>query len=143
MEVGHIKLALSQIGVKEIVGLEHNPQILRYFDEIGHDWVDNDEMAWCSAFVNWVCIKNNLPMSGKLNARSWLKVGVPLEEGCEPEVGDIVVLWRVSKTSWKGHVGFFISNRNGYIYILGGNQGNEVCIRAYSEYRLLEYRVIT
>lgn len=133
----HIELALSQVGVKEIVGLEHNPQILKYFDEIGHEWVDNDEMAWCSAFVNWICIKNNLPMSGKLNARSWLTIG---ESVTQPKVGDVVIFWRVSKTDWRGHVGFFISQRNGVIYTLGGNQSNQVCIRAYNENRLLEYR---
>ena len=133
----HLELALSQVGVKEIVGLGHNPTILKYFDEIGHSWVDDDETAWCSAFVNWVCFKNNLSMSGKLNARSWLKVG---EKVTNPKVGDIVVFWRVSRSDWRGHVGFFISQRNGVIYTLGGNQGNQVCIKAYNQNRLLEFR---
>jgi len=137
----HLELALSEVGVKEIKGKEHNKEVLKYFDETGHDWVDDDETAWCSAFVNWVCFKSGLPMSGKLNARSWINVGAPLEEGCEPQVGDIVILWRESKDSWKGHVGFFISQRNGVINILGGNQSNQVCIRAYNENRLLEYRI--
>jgi len=139
----HIELALSQVGIKEIVGSQHNPEVLKYFDEIGHDWVDDDETAWCSAFVNWICFKKGLPMSGKLNARSWLNVGAPLEEGCEPQVGDVVVLWRGSKNDWRGHVGFFISNRNGMIYILGGNQNNQVKISAYNQSRLLEYRIIS
>lgn len=139
----HIELALSEIGVKEIVGAKHNDEVLKYFDETGHDWVDDDETAWCSAFVNWICMKQGLPLSGELNARSWLKVGAPLDRGQEPAVGDVVVLWRTRKTSWKGHVGFFISNRNGFIYILGGNQNNQVKILAYPESRLLQYRVIT
>lgn len=139
----HTEFALTQFGVKEIVGLEHNPQILKYFDETGFDWIDDDETAWCSAFVNWVCFKNNLPLSGKLNARSWLKVGAPLDEGCEPQVGDIVVLWRGDPKGWKGHVGFFISKEDNLINILGGNQSNKVCIKPYPEHRLLEYRVIT
>lgn len=133
----HLELALSQVGVKEIIGLHHNATIIKYFDEIGHSWVDDDETAWCSAFVNWVCFKSNMSMSGKLNARSWLTVG---EGVTNPQVGDIVVFWRVSKTDWRGHVGFFISQRNGVIYTLGGNQSNQVCIRAYNEKRLLQYR---
>lgn len=135
--MNHLELALSQVGVKEIVGLAHNETILKYFDEIGHSWVDDDETAWCSAFVNWVCFKQNLSMSGKLNARSWLTVG---EKVTNPQVGDIVVFWRVSRSDWRGHVGFFISQRNGVIYTLGGNQGNQVCIKAYNQNRLLEFR---
>ncbi len=140
----HIELALSQVGIKEIVGLNDNPEILKYFDDIGFDGSAlKDETAWCSAFANWVCFKSNLPMSGKLNARSWLTVGAPLDDGCPPETGNIVVLWRGSKTDWRGHVGFFVANRNGFIYILGGNQNNQVKISAYPEHRLLEYRVVT
>ena len=133
----HIELALSQVGVKEIVGLAHNKTILNYFDEIGFEWIDDDETAWCSAFVNWICFKNNLSMSGKLNARSWLTVG---DRTHNPKVGDVVVFWRVSRSDWRGHVGFFISERNGVIYTLGGNQGNQVCIKGYNKNRLLEYR---
>ena len=137
----HIQLALSQVGIKEIVGLDDNPEIIKYFDDIGFDGSAlKDETAWCSAFANWVCFKSNLPMSGKLNARSWLTVG---SKATTPITGDIVVLWRSSKDSWKGHVGFYVANRNGFIYILGGNQNNQVKISAYPEHRLLEYRVVT
>ena len=132
-----INRALSQYGVKEIPGQEDNPVIVSYFSEIGHSWVKDDETAWCSAFANWVAKKENKAYSGKLNARSWLSVGKSVEV---PEIGDIVVLWRSSKSSWKGHVGFFINQDDKYIYILGGNQNNQVCIRPYPKDRLLEYR---
>ena len=136
----HIELALSQVGIKEIIGLGDNPEILKYFDELGFDGSAlKDETAWCSAFVNWVCKKSGLDYSEKLNARSWLDVGCDVDKDDE-KVGDVVVFWRVSKSDWRGHVGFFISNRNGVIYTLGGNQGNQVCIRAYNENRLLQYR---
>lgn len=131
------EIALSQIGIKEIVGKEHNPEVLKYFQEIGHDWVKNDEMAWCSAFVNWVCMKANKEFTGKLNARSWLTIGSGVTE---PQTGDIVVLWRSSPQSWKGHVGIFCRQTDNYIYILGGNQANSVCVKAYQKRQLLEYR---
>ena len=67
-----IDLALTQIGIAEIPGKQHNPAILKYFKEIGHEWVDNDETAWCSAFVNWCCKMTGYEYTGKLNARSWL-----------------------------------------------------------------------
>jgi hypothetical protein len=65
--------------------------------------------------------------------------------GCEvqPEdrqIGDIVVFWRVGENDWRGHVGFFISEHDEWIYCLGGNQGNEVSIKPYAKRRVLQYR---
>jgi uncharacterized protein (TIGR02594 family) len=131
------KRALSQYGLKEIAGERHNPQILQYFQVAGHKWVQNDELAWCSAFVNWCAREENFESTGKLNARSWLDVGLEVNT---PEIGDLVIYWRVSKDSVYGHVGFYINTHQGYIYTLGGNQGNMVNITPYPEYRLLGYR---
>ncbi len=138
-----IEIALGEFGTREIVGKKNNPEVLKYFKEIGHSWVKDDQVAWCSAFANWVIQTTNkefnfsLEMSGKLNARSWLEVGRKVEN---PKQGDVVVLWRESKKSWKGHVGFFIRQTKHHIYVLGGNQGNKVSIQAYRKNRLLEYR---
>jgi uncharacterized protein (TIGR02594 family) len=129
--------AMSQYGVTERSGGEHNPIILNYFKEIGHEWVTTDETAWCSAFMNWCCLKLGLERSGKLDARSWLKVGEPVEA---PSLGDIVVYWREDPNSWKGHVGIYCNQIQDRIYTLGGNQNDMVCIKPYLDYRLLEYR---
>ncbi len=130
--------ALGLYGLKEIVGKLDNPKIIGFFNELGFDGKKmKDETAWCSAFVNWCCKTVGLPYSGKLNARSWLKVGTSTTN---PQIGDIVVLWRESRSSWKGHVGFFVRETSRHIYILGGNQGNAVNIKAYNKNRLLEYR---
>jgi uncharacterized protein (TIGR02594 family) len=129
--------AFQYYGLEEITGEQHNPQILDFFEEIGENWVQTDETAWCSAFINYLCKRNYYERSGKLTARSWLDVGVELDE---PELGCIVVLWRESKVSWKGHVGFYINHDDRYIYILGGNQDSSVCIKRYPKNRLLGYR---
>ncbi len=135
-----INAALSEIGVVEQSGKELNtPEILEYFKEIGHSWVKTDETAWCSAFVNYVAKTAGYEYSGKLDARSWLKVGVDTEV---PEIGDVVVLWRTDPDSWKGHVGFFIKQEGDTIWILGGNQGNQVKISKYPKSRLLSYRIL-
>lgn len=134
-----INIALSQYGVTETVGKNHNPTVLNYFKEIGHKWVTTDETAWCSAFVNWVALKAKMKRSGKLTARSWLRIGT---EVSEPKLNDLVIFWRHKKSSWKGHVGFFIgySEDKKYIYVLGGNQNNQVNIKKYAVYRLLGFR---
>ena len=137
----HMKLAFAQYGVKEITGSLDNPTIVEYFDDLGFAGSKlKDETAWCSAFANWVCKNSDLEYSGKLNARSWVEIG---EQTDRPQLGDIVVFWRESKTSWKGHVAFYINEIDGYINVLGGNQSNQVKIAAYPKARLLTYRRLT
>jgi len=132
-----LEVALSEYGTKEIVGGKHNPEVLKYFHDMGHDWIKTDETAWCSAFINWCAMWADKPFSDKLDARSWLDVGTEVEV---PDVGDVVVLWRESIGSWKGHVGLFIRQTDKFIYVLGGNQNNQVNIKAYPKNRLLGYR---
>ncbi len=135
-----INKALSEYGVKEIVGSKDNQRIIKYFNEIGFDGEKlKDETAWCSAFANWVAKTTGYEYSGKLTARSWLRVG---ESQSTPRLGDVVVLWRESPDSWKGHVGFFVKATRHYVYVLGGNQRNMVCIKAYPKHRVLDYKTL-
>lgn len=133
-----INKALYEYGVKEVIGAKDNPRVLKYFDQIGFNGSKlKDETAWCSAFANWVTKTEGFEYSGKLNARSWLTVG---QSTNQPDIGDIVVLWRDNPKSWKGHVGFFVKQTQSYVYILGGNQANMVCIKAYPKSRVLDYK---
>lgn len=133
-----ISKALSEYGVKETVGSKDNLRILKYFNELGFDGAKlKDETAWCSAYANWVAKTSGYEYSGKLTARSWLRIGTSTSI---PKVGDIVVFWRESPQSWKGHVGFFIKETKNYVYVLGGNQRNMVCIKAYPKPKVLDYR---
>lgn len=135
-----LERALTQYGIVEIPGKEkNNPEILKYFKIIGKTWIKDDETAWCSAAMNWVCKMEGLDCSGELNARSWLKVGC---ETVDPKPGNIVVLWRESMNSWKGHVGVFIKHDRDRIWILGGNQSNSFQISTYAKFKLLGYRKI-
>ncbi len=125
-----LKIAFNELGTEEIVGEKHNPEVLKYAKECHIAGVTTDEIAWCSTFVNWVAMKSGLQYSGKANARSWLNVGTRVTV---PEPGDIVVFWRESPQSWKGHVGIFlgVSVDKKRVYCLGGNQGNRVSVSAY------------
>lgn len=135
-----ITKALSQYGISERLGHEDHPQIIAYFDILGYNGAQlHDETAWCSAFANWVAKTTGHEYSGKLTARSWLNVGIST---ATPQPGDVVVLWRESPESWKGHVGFFVKATKRYVYILGGNQKNSVCISAYPKTRVLDYKTL-
>ena len=141
-EISHLPMfshAMDFYGIKEVPGEDNNPQIMQFFHEIGFSWVQGDETAWCSAFINYLAKVNGYEYSGKLDARSWLKVG---EKMTLPTVGDIVVFWRDNPNSWKGHVGLFIRDDGNRIYTLGGNQSNMVRISAYQKDRVLEYRML-
>ena len=129
--------ALDEWGTKEIVGKKHNPEVLKYFGEIGHSWVKNDELAWCSAFINWCAKKAGFDYTGKLNARSWLDIGKQI---IKPAKGDLVIFWRKNLYGPFGHVGLFIRETKSFIYVLGGNQNNQVGIKAYPKKQFLEYR---
>ena len=134
----HLEIALSQIGIAERKGKYDNPEILKYFTEIGFEGSHiKDETAWCSAYLNWVMKKAGLLHTGRLTARSWLDLPNQVDK---PKLGDIVIFWRQSIDSWKGHVGLYINETDQYIRVLGGNQGNKVAISLYPKYRLLGYR---
>ncbi len=140
--ISHIEMfahAMSYYGIREIPGEEHNKEILKFFEEIGHAWVKTDETSWCSAFINYLAKVNGYEYSGKLDARSWLNVG---HKVMLPNPGDIVIFWREHITSWKGHVGLFVRDDGTEIYTLGGNQNNSVCIKPYPKYRVLEYKML-
>lgn len=142
MEIKNFKqvaTALNYYSESSIIGEKNNPVILNFYKESLNPQIKNDDVAWCAAFVNAILHECGLPQTGKLNARSFLELG---QETSEPVLGDIVILWRIAKDSVYGHVGFFVKKHDNLIYILGGNQDNEVKIKGYDEKFLLGYRTI-
>lgn len=134
---GWMKVAKAEIGTAEIRGSEDNPRIVEYHEHTSLKAQD-DETPWCMAFVNWVLFKCMLLGTGRANARSVVKSENFIKlDG--PVYGCIVVFWRESPESWKGHVAFFEELVNNNVMALGGNQGNEVSIKAYPKSRVLGY----
>ncbi len=82
------KLAKQEIGTWEWeVG--HNPVVLKYFDDVGHSWVNDDETPWCAAFIGSMLFRAGIRATNKLNARSYLDWGMPcaVEEAEEGDQG--------------------------------------------------------
>ena len=152
MEISLYQIAERFIGMKEIPGTEHNPQILAML-HLDASWPEGDETPWCSAFLNYCAWLLDLPRSKSLRARSWLQRGIAVDV---PKRGfDVVILSR--GTSWHtqpgpevidapGHVGLFSSfgyGRNGLdeqVWLLGGNQGDSVSIASFDRRRILGIR---
>lgn len=134
-----LQIAMGEVGIKEFPEEQSNPRILEYAEEAEFPDYHSDDIAWCSLFMNWVAKKSGMERSKDLAARSWLNIGIPIQI---PEPGDIVIFWRDSLDSWKGHVGIFMgySSDSSRIYCLGGNQGDQVSVTAYSSESVLGFR---
>ncbi|MFV0564367.1 MAG: TIGR02594 family protein [Flavobacteriaceae bacterium] len=134
-----LEVAINEFGIKEIKGPEHNKRIIQYAHDSKLTWINDDETAWCSTFMNWVALQAGLEQTKSAAARSWLNAGFEIQN---PEPGDVVVFWRESINSHLGHVGIYLgySKDQTRIYVLGGNQGDAVSISAYPANRLLAFR---
>lgn len=126
-------VALKEIGVREIVGSQHNTRVLQYHATTTLK-ASQDEVPWCSSFVNWVLARAQMERTDSAAAKSWLDWGYALDK---PIYGAIVVLSRAGGN----HVGFFIDvNEKGDWVLLGGNQNNAVNESAYPADRVLSVR---
>lgn len=84
---------------------------------------------WCAIFANakleTAGVKGTRSPASQSFAHSpdFLKLDAPA-------LGAIVVFWRGSKGSGLGHIGFYRGERDNYIWVLGGNEGDMVQIEA-------------
>lgn len=122
-------------GVAEIPGEKDNARILAYHSTTTLRATD-DEVAWCSSFVNWCIQRAGINGTRSAAARSWMSWGERLDT---PRLGALVV-YRRPPSDWSGHVHFFVEQRGSWIYGLGGNQGNRVSIARYDAADVLGIR---
>lgn len=133
--------AAKEIGVKEIPGPKSNPRVEEYLawgGSVNNNLKLKDDTPWCAGFVGWVLEKSDMTSTNSLMARSYEKWGVSKKK--DPMPGDIVTFWRTSLKSGFGHVGFFLKRSGDFVYVLGGNQSDEVNIARYSTARMTDIR---
>jgi len=137
-------IAVAEKGVAGLAGRANNRRVLEYLqstDNLNALAISRDETSWCSAFVNWCMTQAGFPATRSALARSWLQWGRPVKR---PRRGCLVVF---SRAGGFGHVGFYVSETETDILVLGGNQRNpetgkyEVSESYYPKSRLLGYRV--
>lgn len=147
-------MAQRFIGIKETAGTVNNPVIMAML-RLDAAWPANDEVAWCSAFINFIAWLWRLPRSKNLAARSWLSVGeaialeeatvdpmtvVILKRGADPQPGPEVV--HADGTWPPGHVGLFAGLNSTHVMLLGGNQGDGVSVQSFQRNRVIGVRRI-
>lgn len=168
MRVTAFSLAQRFIDVAEVPGEGSNPLILAML-QLDQKWPSGDHVPWCSGFVNFVAHMLGLPRSGHLKALSWMRVGYPVAlEDARPG-WDVAVLAANARDADRigrdatlpadndmpsGHVGFYAAHSpgvdvssmdepvifGGWVEVLGGNQGNRVCVERYPIDRLVSIR---
>ena len=122
------------IGLKEIKGTQHNPEILQFWKDIKRGGIKDDETPWCAAFVGAMLERSGIQSSRFESAGSYKSWGNSITE---PVYGCVVVFERTGG----GHVGFVVGRTDaGDLLVLGGNQGDQVCISAFKRSRAVAYR---
>ena len=131
---GPMDIAARALGLNE----SDKAAALNDYLTTGGQNIDPATTAWCAAFVDATLRQSGMEGTGKLNARSYLDWGQPVDQ---PQRGDVAVFSRGDPNGWQGHVGFFDGyDEAGKIRVLGGNQGDAVSLASYDPSQLLGFR---
>ncbi|MBW8271470.1 TIGR02594 family protein [Caldovatus aquaticus] len=136
-------IAMCEIGEQEGSGKAvNNPRIVEYLQQFAHlnrsGLSAVDETAWCGAFVAWCLqqagVASNDFLNGKYlaGAKMWLHVGKKLGDpvpGCVAVVHNAHAAASTTATGW--HVGLYVDGDRSGVWLLGGNQGNKVCVAPF------------
>ena len=129
------EIALKEDGVSEMKGPHQNPRILEYHSTTLLK-ANDEEVSWCSSFLNWCCLRAKVIGTNSAAARSWLKWGQIIKS---PQVGDFIILKRGDDPK-KGHCGIYQGIQSGLVKVFGGNQQNKVCSMHFNADHVLGYR---
>lgn len=128
-----VREALALYGTLETPGTKDNPVIIAWAKETkttDDNWYSHDSVPWCGLFMA-VCAQR----AGKevppncLGAINWSAFGVQTSVAM---LGDVLVFTRKGG----GHVGLYVGESKDSYFVLGGNQGDKVCIT-----RILKNRI--
>ena len=141
-----MEIAEQEQGIHEILGAHHNDRIVEYHQTTSLK-ATNDETPWCSSFVNWCVEQSGIKGTGSAAAKSWLTWGKAIEkpvEGCVTVIRQKFRGGDKSTGSSSGyHVAFFLKIIDNRIYLLGGNQADQVKVSSFGlgSYEVVGYRM--
>ncbi|HEX8481437.1 MAG TPA: TIGR02594 family protein [Allosphingosinicella sp.] len=130
------QIALQEMATRVAEGgPEDHPRILEYLatcNDLEEGEAERDSTPWCSAFVNWCLARAGFGGTDSGWARTWAEWGEPIER---PRLGAVAVWARGRKSPGEpvvtGHVGFLAEDLGDSLIVLGGNQSDCVCLKAY------------
>lgn len=115
---------VSRLGTTEVSGPKSNPEILQWFEQIGHPEIDDDATSWCAVTVGSCLKAHGYPTTARdvnMLARSYVNYGTK----CEPKRGALAI-WPRGKSKWQGHINIVEDVREvggrRQVLCVGGNQ---------------------
>lgn len=126
-----LAMAINELkaGAGEVGGNNRGPFVKKYLN--GHA---PEGEPWCAGFVSYCFSQfpSGMPFPYTVGARDVLRqfknkgwTQAP-NSGNSPEPGDVVVWWRESLPSGKGHVGLVHQLSDGFLYTIEGNKSPNV-----------------
>ncbi len=129
---------LRLFGTAEAAGAADNPAIIGWAAEVGEAVAcayRADAVPWCGLFMAVVAARAGKSVPAQpLWALNWRSFGVAADV---PALGDVLVFRR---PGGGGHVGLYVGEDERAYHVLGGNQGNRVCISRIAKGRLAAAR---
>lgn len=136
-----LAVALQELnaGAGEVGGNNKGPFVKKYLAGAGL----SEGNPWCASFVSWCFLhacggdKKKMPFPYLPGARNLFRAcrtrGFEVKD---PAAGDLIVWWRESLQSGKGHIGFVESVKDGYVYTVEGNKTAKVARFRYVQGRI-------
>lgn len=140
-----LEIAEKEIGQHELHGAE-NTRILEYHATTTLK-AKEDEVPWCSSFVNWCMKQAGIEGTRNALAKSWIRWG---HEITTPELGCVCVIRNKNASNDPAtgsatgyHVGLWLSENDDIIHLLGGNQDDQVKMSGFLKrsYEICGYRM--
>ena len=126
-EPAWLTLARAEIGFHE---QPDNRGITKYVNLAGYG---AEGQAWCSIFAGAMLRKAGEDITGaNAMAQSWTTAPCVSKINL-PRPGAIAVFWRGTRDSGQGHVGFYVGEDATHVQTLGGNEDDQVEIKALAK----------
>jgi uncharacterized protein (TIGR02594 family) len=130
---------LKNEGIAETQGNENNPVIMGWARTLGSKrlgvlYTSDSNQPWCGLGLAIAVFNAGYePPPICIRAASWKTWGV---KSWQPMLGDVLVFAR----DGGNHVGLYIAEDATHFHVLGGNQGDMVCVKRIAKSRLMEAR---
>lgn len=126
-----LAVAISElkVGAGEVGGNNRGPFVKKYMNGLAPEGE-----PWCAGFLSYCFSKipSGMPFPYTVGARDVLRQfkkkswAQPPNSGYVPQPGDVVVWWRESLSSGKGHVSLVHQLSDGFLYTIEGNKSPNV-----------------
>ena len=127
---------MAEIGVKEVAGPGDHPRIVEYHGATRAGRAP-DRVAWCSSLLCWVFEQANIDHTGSKSSQSWLRWGVHSPIG----MGAVGIIRNPIRRN-RGHCGIVVGyDKRWRVILLGGNQRDQVSLRAYPYRKFVGFRM--